>query len=141
MFTMSRTSLENRAGGGAASPAPGTDRLGAKVRHVCEAVGDFIAYWGFKAIHGRIWTLLALRREPMSQVEVADFLQVSRSLVSGAMSELVEHGLVRPLSEHRNAPYEAVVDIWPTISDVLRDREWMLIEAARLALEGAVEEL
>jgi DNA-binding transcriptional regulator GbsR (MarR family) len=141
MFTVSRTPLESRDGSGAATSAPGTDRLGAKVRQVCEAVGEFIAYWGFKAIHGRIWTLLALRREPMSQVEVADFLQVSRSLVSGAMSELVEHGLVRPLSEHRNAPYEAVVDIWPTISDVLRDREWMLIETARLALEGALEEL
>jgi len=141
MFTMSRTPLDKPDRGSAAASAPGADRLGAKVRQVCEAVGDFIAYWGFKAIHGRIWTLLALHREPMSQVEVADFLQVSRSLVSGAMAELVEHGLVRALSAHRNAPYEAVIDIWPTISDVLREREWMLIETARLSLEGAVEEL
>src|SRR6185503_3418789 len=64
-----------------------------------------------------------------------------RSLVSGAVAELEERGLVRAVSGHRNAPYEAVVDIWPTVSEVLREREWMLIEAARLALEGALEEL
>ncbi|MBM4361025.1 MAG: hypothetical protein FJ096_23245 [Deltaproteobacteria bacterium] len=115
------------------------DRLSVRVRQVCDAVGDFIEYWGFKAIHGRIWTLLALSTSPMTQVEVADFLEVSRSLVSGAMSELMSHGLVRPTEEHRNAPYTAVLDVWPTISDVLRGREWMLVESARMALEGAVE--
>lgn len=112
-----------------------------RIRQVCEAVGQFIEYWGFKAIHGRIWTFLALRSEPVSQIEIAEFFGVSRSLVSGAVAELIEHGLVRPVSDHRNAPYEAVIDFWPTISDVLRDREWMLVEAARLALDGAIEEM
>lgn len=119
---------------------PRDDRLAGRILQVCDAVGGFIEYWGFKAILGRIWTLLALRRRPATQVEIADFLGVSRSLVSGAVAELTERGLVRPVSAHRNAPYEAVVDIWPTISDVLRDREWMLIESARLALESAIEE-
>jgi DNA-binding transcriptional regulator GbsR (MarR family) len=123
-------------------PGPTFDeRVAARILKVCDAVGDFIEYWGFKAIHGRIWTLLALRREPLSQVEIAEFLNVSRSLVSGAVAELTKLGLVQSLSDHRNAPYEAVVDIWPTISDVLRGREWMLIESARLALEGAIEEI
>jgi DNA-binding transcriptional regulator GbsR (MarR family) len=119
----------------------GHDRISAKIRQACDAVGEFIEYWGFKSILGRVWTLMALSNEPMSQIEVAEFLGVSRSLVSGAMHELSEHGLVRPLREHRNTPYEAVVDVWPSISDVLRDREWMLIETARLAIESAVEEL
>jgi DNA-binding transcriptional regulator GbsR (MarR family) len=123
------------------APGSGDDHLAGRIRQVCDAVGGFIEYWGFKAILGRIWTLLALRRAPMTQVEIADFLGVSRSLVSGAVAELAERGLVRAVREHRNAPYEAVVDIWPTISDVLRDREWMLIESARLALESAIEEV
>lgn len=115
------------------------DRLTLKVRQVCDAVGAFIEYWGFRAIHGRIWAVLALSTEPLNQVEVSEFLEVSRSLVSGAMAELVQHGLVEPTDDRRNAPYRAVVDIWPTIADVLRAREWMLVEAARLALEGAVQ--
>ncbi|HZO13752.1 MAG TPA: MarR family transcriptional regulator [Polyangiaceae bacterium] len=124
-----------------ARTGPPEDRLSLRIRQVCEAVGQFIEYWGFKAIHGRIWTFLALRSEPVSQIEIAEFFGVSRSLVSGAVAELIEHGLVRPVSDHRNAPYEAVIDFWPTISDVLRDREWMLVEAARLALDGAIEEM
>ncbi len=116
------------------------DALDLRIRQVCDAVGAFIGYWGFKEVYGRVWTLLALRRTPLTQVEIAETLGVSRSLVSGAMAELSERGLVRAVSNHRNAPYEAVVDVWPSISDVLRHREWMLIEQTRLALEAAVDE-
>jgi DNA-binding transcriptional regulator GbsR (MarR family) len=119
---------------------PKLSRLDLRVRQVCEAVGDFIEYWGFKSIQGKVWTLLALRRAPLAQTDIADFFDVSRSLVSSAVSQLVDYGLVRATGDHRNAPYEAVVDVWPTVSDVLRGREWMLIEAARVALDGAIEE-
>lgn len=110
------------------------------ILQVAQAAGNFIEYWGFKANHGRIWTLLALHREPLSQAELAELLGVSRSLVSTAMAELLEFGLVRAVDDHRNAPYVAVIDIWPTIADVLRSREWMLLEGARVALEAAIEE-
>lgn len=132
---------EKRLESGVAGGTEGApDRMTQRVLAVCEATGAFIEGWGFKAIHGKVWALLALRREPTSQVEVAEILGVSRSLVSTAISELADYGLVRAIGEHRNAPYEATMDVWPTISDVLRGREWMLIERARLALEAAIEE-
>jgi DNA-binding transcriptional regulator GbsR (MarR family) len=135
VFTVSSTSLKE---------APVTrdqqTRMDLRVRRAGEAVGEFIAYWGFKAVHGRIWTVLAARAEPMTQIEIAEFLGVSRSLVSGAMGELTSHGLVEQVESSRNAPYRAVFDIWPTIAGVLRSREWMLIEAARVGLEGTIEE-
>lgn len=112
-----------------------------RVLGVCDAIRAFIEYWGFKSIHGRVWTLLALRAEPVAQAEIAGTLGVSRSLVSGAVAELSRLGLVRAVGEHRNAPYEAVMDFWPTIADVLRGREWMLLERARLALEAAIDEV
>ncbi len=127
-----------------------TSRLGENLHHddvmtrrvlkVCDAVGDFIEYWGFKHVHGRIWALLALRKSPISQAEVGRTLGISRSLVSESVSDLTGYGLVRPTSEKRNAPYEAVFDVWPTIADVLRSREWMLLERARSAMEAAVLE-
>lgn len=122
-------------------PIRGLDPATRRVLAVCDAVGAFIEYWGFKAIYGRVWTLLALRAEPVAQSEVANTLGVSRSLVSGAMAELGRLGLVRAVGDHRNAPYEAVMDFWPTIADVLRGREWMLLERARLALEAAIDEV
>lgn len=121
-------------------PEPTPDRLGARVLTACDAVGAYIEAWGFRAIHGRVWTLLALRSAPMPQAEIAETLGVSRSLVSLAVGELTHYGLVRAVGEHRNAPYEACLDVWPTITDVLRSREWMLIERARVALEGALAE-
>ncbi len=108
---------------------------------VCDSIGEFIAYWGFKSIHGKLWTLLALRRQPQTQIALAQTLGVSRSLVSGSIAELQRFGLVRPVSDHRNAPFEAVVDVWPTIADILRTREWMLVESVRLALEAAIDEV
>jgi len=123
-----------------AASDPVNDRLTRRVLRVGEAVGSFIEYWGFKSIHGRVWVLLALHKEPLAQTEIAQILAVSRSLISGSVADLVSHGLLRPVGDHRNAPYEAVIDFWPTIADILRGREWMLLESARVALEGAVQE-
>ena len=47
---------------------------------------------------------------------------------------------MRSVGSGRTAPYEAVMDVWPVISDILREREWMMLEAARVSLEAAVEE-
>lgn len=116
------------------------DRLTPEVVRVCEAVGQFIEYWGFKAIHGRVWTLLALSREPIQQADIARILGVSRSLVNLAVTELSGFGLVRPVGDHRNAPYVAVLDVWPIIVEVLRSREWVLLENTRVALAAALAE-
>ena len=120
--------------------AQSPDRLTQRVLQSCDSVGEFIAWWGFKAIHGRVWTLLALRGAPMSQAEISRMLSVSRALVSGAIHELMGYGLVRSVGTGRTAPYEAVMDVWPVISDVLREREWMMLESARVSLEAAVDE-
>lgn len=121
--------------------AMGPDRTGQRVRSVCDAVGAYIETWGFRAIHGRAWALLALSKAPVSQADAAEFLGVSRSMMHLAISELAELGLVRATGPERNAPYEACLDVWPIITDVLRSREWMLMERARVALEAAHNEI
>ena len=112
-----------------------------RIVSVCDACGDFIEYWGFKSIHGRVWAYLTISSRPLSQTEIARALNVSRASICIAISELSEYGLVKPSNHLRHAPYEAVVDVWPVISNVLREREWMLLETARVALEGALNEL
>ena len=134
---MAVVAIDSTGSTGRSAPA---DRTQERALAVCEAVGAFIEAWGFKSIHGRVWCLLALRTHPMSQVEVAHTLGVSRALVSLAISELSERGLVRPTEDRRNAPYEACMDVWPTITDVWRKREWMMMEQARMSLEGLLDE-
>ncbi len=112
-----------------------------RVIAVSDACGDFIEYWGFKSIHGRVWSYLAISSQPLSQTEIARALGVSRASVCIAINELSGYGLVKPISDLRHAPYEPVMDVWPVIANVLREREWMLLETARITLEGAIHEL
>jgi DNA-binding transcriptional regulator GbsR (MarR family) len=117
---------------------PSRERLQTCILEACETVGAFIDVWGFKAIQGKVWALLAVSAAPMSQALIADRLGVSRSLVNLTISELLDFGLVRATGTHRNAPYEARMDVWATITEVLRGREWMLMERARVALNAAI---
>ena len=104
----------------------------------CDACGDFIEYWGFKSIHGRVWAYLALVGEPHAQSVIAQRLKVSRSSVNLAVNELASYGLVKATSELHHAPYEANLDVWPVIVQVLQRREWVLLERARADLEQLI---
>lgn len=137
-----KESLTQRGSPSKLGPMQGpSERMERRIIQVCDASGSLVEYWGFKSIMGRVWTLLALRDGPMHQTRIADTLGVSRSLVSGTITDLMQYGLVRAVGEGRNAPYEAVVDVWPAVTDVLRTREWILLETARMALEAALEEV
>jgi DNA-binding transcriptional regulator GbsR (MarR family) len=133
--------VDDASGAEVPEPArPEAERLDGLVLAVADAVGAFIEAWGFKSIQGRVWTVLAVSARPLAQRELADLLGVSRSLVSLAISELGDYRLVAAVDDSRNAPYVARLDVWPTITSVLRDREWLLIDRARLALRAAVAE-
>lgn len=116
------------------------DPLTQRVLDVCDRTGDFISWWGFRTIHGRVWTLLALLDRPLSQSDVAELLGVSRALISGAVQELEDWGLVLRTREDRRAPIVANLDVWPVITHVLRTREWMLLEGVRVAIDAAIQE-
>ena len=114
------------------------DPLTHQILEVCDRVGVFIEYWGFRAIHGRVWALLALTDQPLAQIDIASLLGVSRALVHGAVTELEGWGLVRRRGTHRRAPVEAEMDVWPVIMSVLRSREWVMLESVRLSLDAAM---
>jgi DNA-binding transcriptional regulator GbsR (MarR family) len=126
---------------GSATARVESARVRSRVIAVCDAVGEFIAYWGFKSIQGRVWAYLALSSVPRSQREIAEALGTSKALISSTIAELEQLGLVGPVDKRRAAPYVASINVWPVISDVLRSREWMLLESARVAAEALVEEL
>lgn len=130
----------NRTSSSASDPGGHVSPLEQCVVRVCDAVGDFIEYWGFKAVEGRVWAVLALSTKPQTQAQVARLLGLSRASVSVTVTALQRRGLVRPVTDGRRQPLVAVLDVWPSISEVLRSREWMLLESARLALLAAIDE-
>lgn len=103
------------------------------------AVGDFIRYWGFRRIHGEIWTQIYLNKTPLSGVELTERLGVSKALVSPALKELEEHKLIFVKNEDgKTKRYTANPDVFQVIRNILMERELKLIEKALLQF-GKVE--
>ena len=102
-----------------------------KLRELSGLVGDFIRYWGFRRIHGQIWAVLYLSKKSLSGVELVEFLGVSKALVSPALQELQDEGLIKEVeSENQKTKrYAAVEDATSVIREVLRRREKPLMES------------
>ena len=46
----------------------------AAIVEICDAVGAFIKYWGFKEVHGRVWTYMVLHSQAVSQAWLTAWL-------------------------------------------------------------------
>jgi DNA-binding transcriptional regulator GbsR (MarR family) len=103
-----------------------------KLQKLALVVGDFIRYWGFRKIHGEIWTVVFLSKKALSGVEIERLLGVSKALVSPAIQELVKEGLIRPAASENSKTkrYEAVENVAEVIRGVLRRREQPMISEA-----------
>lgn len=96
---------------------------------LANAVGDFIRYWGFRRIHGQIWTLVYLSPTPLSGVDLSAKLRVSKALVSPALKELEGHGLIRQVKAENSKVkrYAAVPEVFQVIRQVLQEREQQIL--------------
>lgn len=111
-----------------------------KLHQLARVVGSFIRYWGFRKIHGEIWTVVFLSKAPLAAVEIESILGVSKALVSPALRELVMEGVIKPAPSENSKTkrYEAVENVMAVIRGVLQRREQpMMAEAAEkhLALQ------
>lgn len=99
-----------------------------KLRALSESVGDFIRYWGFRRIHGQIWTQVFLSKSSLSGAELTQRLGVSKALISPALSELESHGLILMKEDGKKTKrYSAAPDVIPVIKDILKNREAKII--------------
>ncbi len=96
---------------------------------LAKAIGDFIRYWGFRRIHGQVWTMVFLSREPLSGADLALQLKVSKGLISTAVNELEEYNLICQVESENSKTkrYEANPDVFKVIKDILMRRELMIM--------------
>jgi DNA-binding transcriptional regulator GbsR (MarR family) len=101
-----------------------------KIRELSHSVGDFIRYWGFRRIHGALWTQLYLSKKPLTGAELVMRLKVSKALVSPALAEMEEWQLIVPVqSDNAKAKYfRAEQDVFKIIRLVLATREQVMID-------------
>ena len=101
-----------------------------QVNRLAEKIGTFIEYWGFKKIHGMIWTHLYLSPRPVSAQELIARLKVSKALISLTLKDLMHYGLVLQTEESlnkKNKFYLANPDVFSAIRQVLVNREQLLL--------------
>lgn len=118
-----------------------------KVNNLARLVGDFIRYWGFRKIHGEIWTVLFLTAKPMSCADLVLYLGVSKALVSPALKELEAEGLISNVKSENSKVkrYLAKEDVFETINSVLDRREKPMMKKIKSAFrqieQGQIEHI
>lgn len=113
----------------------------AKIQQLADLVGDFIRYWGFRKIHGEIWTVVYLSSHSMSGAEIVELLKVSKALVSPALKELEAEGLIfQTESENsKTKRYSAPENVNKIIQNVLRRREKPMMKKIVTSYEELVD--
>ncbi|MGB0452556.1 MAG: GbsR/MarR family transcriptional regulator [Bacteriovoracaceae bacterium] len=107
------------------------------LKDLSNLIGDFIEYWGFKKIHGQIWTYLYLREDPIASREIREELGISKALLSLSLNELKEYEVVYSAGtgKHGVELIEANPDIIGVILNVIRFREKKMINDVELKLK------
>jgi len=102
------------------------------------AIGEFMQYWGFKSMHGRIWTHLFTSEQALDSIELMKRLKVSKGLMSLAIRDLLEYEviLIDHVGRHGATFYKANPEIFKVISNVLKNRETQMLLKARTAAES-----
>lgn len=104
-------------------------KLVPELETLAEQVGQFIEYWGFKKIHGRIWTFLYVSKDPMDATELRMRLKVSKALISMSLSDLLEYEVIEDLGKgpRGTTVFRANPNVSQVIIGVLRKRERKMI--------------
>jgi DNA-binding transcriptional regulator GbsR (MarR family) len=99
------------------------------LRDTAELIGEFIQYWGFKKVQGRIWAYLYLMDTPLSTRHLCELLKISNSLVSISVAELMKYRVISEAGKGPNGVllYLANPEIGSVIAGVLRNREQKLL--------------
>ncbi len=103
-----------------------------ELEDLAKEVGDFISYWGFKHVHGRLWTHLYLSETPLDAAQLRQKLGVSKALISLTLSDLMRFNVILEIekSAHGTQLYVANPDVLDVILNVLRRRERKMLAQA-----------
>lgn len=96
-----------------------------EVCDLADKVGDFIQYWGFKRLHGRVWCHIFLSPDGLTVAQLMGTLGVTKGLLSIAINELVEFKVIHADRKIKNGAvvYKSNSNLNEAIVDILRSRE------------------
>lgn len=103
-----------------------------ELEDLANEIGDFICFWGFKKIHGRIWTHLFLSSEALDAGQLMSRLRVSKALISLSLNDLLRYEVIieSQKSSRGTQTYLANPNVLDVILNVLRRRERKMLARA-----------
>lgn len=106
-----------------------------ELAELSDQIGDFLEYWGFKKIHGRIWLHLYVAQQPLDAGDLIYRLNISRALVSISITDLLEYSVIQPAgsSSAGTILYRANPELLKVITHVLRIRERKMLARIKSA--------
>lgn len=101
-----------------------------ELENLADQIGAFIEHWGFKKIHGEIWTHVWLAKTPLDATTLVKRLQCSKALISLATKDLIHYDVIRVVGKgnRRKILLEANRDVKSVIGNVIRSREARMLE-------------
>jgi len=112
-------------------------------KQLAESVGEFIKYWGFKEIHGKLWVQIYLSEQPITAKELTAILGVTKGAVSTALSEMIAYQVIEKvnLGDARSPGYQSNTDLVHVIYNILRNRELKLTTKILENIDALKEEM
>jgi len=106
-----------------------------ELKALANLVGNFIEYWGFKSVQGRMWCYLYLVKEPLDSRQLAQLLQISPALVTQSVQVLLKFKVICEAEKGKNGVlrFVANANISEVIGEVLSNRELVLLEKIQTA--------
>ncbi|MFQ5603889.1 MAG: GbsR/MarR family transcriptional regulator [bacterium] len=119
------------------------DSLENKIQQLAESVGEFIKYWGFKEIHGRVWVHIYLSNQPITAKELTRKLGVTKGLISMTLSELIAYQVIEKVNigNAKSPGYQSNTDLVEVIYNVLRNRELKLTTKIQENIDSLLESI
>lgn len=112
-----------------------------EVRALAAQVGELMHLWGFKKVHGRIWTLLFLSEAPLDAAAIMDSLKISKALTSLSLNELLKYELI-VLEEKKSAAgtrlYRASTNPRAAILAILGARQEAVLNRLLMAMRSVL---
>lgn len=120
--------------------------LPSEYHQLLKSVGTFMEYWGFKAVHGKIWAAVYLSKDPIDANFMISQLQLSKAAISLGIKDLLHYDVIREVP--KNGPstqkYISNPDLMEVICNVLRQREkkmlQMVVQCSKALSEKSIEE-
>jgi len=96
---------------------------------LADQIGDFIQYWGFRKVEGKLWTHIFLADSPLNAEELMARTGISKAMLSLSLGELLKYDVIRKAypDRERGQAYVINPNVMEVISNVLRTRERQLL--------------